>query len=170
MSSTWIRKPDLIVPPVIEGIYHVGFAIANMPRHWFSRLDVRATIRGSLKCEGGQIRDITAIIRAQVMVPIDVTEMAIGSVLVGPWLKTVWWATRGIKLVSGILRKEAQVERTIKQLTESSDAICLGRFDLKAVSQIVLHEPIWLNENYQPMIVLRPDRANADPMRGRKIG
>jgi hypothetical protein len=85
-------------------------------------------------------------------------------------LKTTWWATRGAKLISGILRKEAEVERTIKQITDSSDAICLGQFDLKAISKIVLRDPIWLNENYQPMIVLRPDRADADPMRGRKIG
>jgi hypothetical protein len=170
MPHTWIRRPDLVVPPEIDGIYHVGFAIKEMPRHWFSRFDVRATIRATLRCDGGRIHDITSVVHAQIMVPIDTLEMAIGSVLAGPWLKGVWWATRGSKIISGILRKEAQVEQTIKLITDSTDAICSGRFDPKSIAKIVVREPIWLNEKYQPMFVINPNRADADPMRGRRIG
>jgi hypothetical protein len=53
---------------------------------------------------------------------------------------------------------------------DSTDLICLGRFDLIAQAEIVIDEPIWLDENYRPMIVLDPFRAHADPAYGIRLG
>jgi hypothetical protein len=54
---------------------------------------------------------------------------------------------------------------------DSTDLICLGGFDLKAQAVIVIDEPIWLDENCRPMIVLTPNReAQADPAYGRRLG
>ena len=171
MAHTWIRRPDLVIPPVIEGIYHVGFAIEHMRhRYYFNRVDVRATIQGSLRCDGGQIRDVTTTIRAKVNVPIDVLKMAMGQLMVVWWLKVAWWSTRGATIVGSILQKEQHVQRKIQQYVDSTDLICLGRFDLTANALIEIDEEIWLDENYRPMIVLMPNRAQADPAYGRRLG
>jgi hypothetical protein len=55
------------------------------------------------------------------------------------------------------------VQRKIQQYVDSTDLICLGRFDLTANAVIMIDEPIWLDENYRPMIVLDPYRAEAIP-------
>jgi hypothetical protein len=157
MAHTWIRRPDLVLPPVIERSYLVGPVIEHMKnRYFFVGADVRATIQGSLRCDGGQIRDVTTTFRVKVMVPIDILMMAMGQLAVVWWLKAFWWGSRGVRIIGGILRKERFVERKIQEYVDKSDLICLGQFDLSAHAVIVIDEPIWLDENYRPMIVLHP--------------
>ena len=169
MAHTWIHKPDVVVPPVVKGVYHAGFAIKQMPAYWFARLDVEATIKGSLRCDGAQIRNVETVVRANVMIPIDPAGMAVGAVMKGMWLKTTWWITRGASIVAPILRKEEQVEKVIKSYIDNSDKICLGASNLTARQYIELKEPIWLNENYQPMYVLPPGRAQLNPKTDRRL-
>jgi hypothetical protein len=84
-------------------------------RYWFSRVDVRATIQGSLRCDGGQIRDVTTTVRAKVIAPIDVFMMALGSLAAVWWLKIIWWGSRGATIMGTILQKEQHVQRKIQQ-------------------------------------------------------
>lgn len=169
MAHTWIQEPDVVMPPVLKGIYHVGFVIKEMPRHWFSRFDVEVTIKGSLRCDGGQIRNVEAIVRVNVMVPIDTTEMAIGALMKGVWLKATWWVTRGIRIVAPIVRNEQQVEALIKSFIDNSDKICQGAADFTTRRHIEIKQPIWLNDEFRPMIVLPADSARIDWKNGRRL-
>lgn len=171
MANRWIRKPDLVLPPVTEGVTYIGFVIPAWRQYCYFQLDLRFTIRGTLQCERGGVRETTLTLKCKVMVPVSPTEMVMSRMLPGPWLRGAWMTQKGIHVLATVLRTESTVERTIKTLIESTDAICSGKFNIASSNTIVLGSPIWLDGNYRPMIVLNnPHRAAApDPQRGKRV-
>jgi hypothetical protein len=171
MANRWIREPDLEIPPAIGDVYYIGFVVPALRAYCYFQVDVRATIRGSLQCERGGIRNVTVVVLSKVMVPVSPTELVLAGVFPGKWLKGAWMARKGTAALAAVLRTEKTVERTLKTITDSTDAICSGRFKIGSQNTIVIERPIWLDDRYRPMIMLPPDRAAApDPQRGKRVG
>ena len=170
MANTWIRKPDVVIPPVVDGVYYVGFIVPALRQYCYFQLDLRWTVKGSLQCERGGIREATTVIQCKMMVPLSPTEMVISRGLPGQWLKGAWMAKKGAHTLANLLRGEEIVELSIKAMIDATDDICSGSWN--PPSNKIINEPIWLDDNYRPMIILPRDRADTrqDPKRGMRVG
>jgi hypothetical protein len=157
MGHTWIQKPKIVLPTIVE-CHRVGNVIRNMPDCIFFSVKVIVPIQGKLRCDGGQVRECKLTVHATILVPINVVKVALGRVIPGAWLKTVWWTTKGVKLANVFL-KVKRIENEIKKLIDSADSICRGKGDVSVDSKLELKEPIWFNDEGKPMIVLSPNIA-----------